>query len=259
MTDDVEVPAVPADSSAPEQVETASPASAIESPEEVAAQQARTFTQEELDAAISKRLARERRKWERDTGSRSEDSPAAGGPLNLSDFESPEAYADALAEQKAHRLLKQRETADQLRRIEDSYEERAEAARDKYDDYDQIVGNPSLQITNVMAETIKASDIGPDVAYHLGMNPKEAARIAQLSPFLQAKEIGRLEAKLATAPPVKKTSNAPEPIAPITARTSGASAIDTTDPRSIEKMSTSEWIAAERTRQIKKLEAQQIR
>ena len=41
-----------------------------------------------------------------------------------------------------------------------------------------------------MAQTIQASDVGPDVAYYLGSNPREAERISRLSPYLQAKEIG---------------------------------------------------------------------
>jgi hypothetical protein len=108
-----------------------------------------------------------------------------------------------------------------------------------------------------MAETIQASDIGPEVAYYLGSNPKEADRIAKLSPYLQAKEIGKIEAKLAENPPVKKSSSAPTPISPVTPRGGNARVLDTTDPRSIKEMSTSEWIEAERLRQIKKWEAQQ--
>ena len=106
-----------------------------------------------------------------------------------------------------------------------------------------------------MAQAIQFSDIGPELAYHLGANPKEAERISKLQPILQAKEIGKLEAKLAADPPVKKTSNAPSPISPVTARSTGSPNFDTTDPRSIKSMSTSEWIEAERQRQIKKLEA----
>jgi hypothetical protein len=106
-----------------------------------------------------------------------------------------------------------------------------------------------------MAQTIKASDAGPDVAYYLGTNPKEADRISRLTPFLQVKELGKLEAKLADNPPVKRTSSAPAPISPVTARTTGSPAFDTTDPRSIKSMSTSEWIEAERARQIKKMQA----
>jgi hypothetical protein len=106
-----------------------------------------------------------------------------------------------------------------------------------------------------MAQTIQASDVGPDIIYWLGTNPKESARIANLSPFMQAKEIGRIEAKLAADPPVKKTSTAPAPIAPVTARSTSTPGYDTTDPRSVKNMSTSEWIEAERLRQIKKWEA----
>jgi hypothetical protein len=110
-----------------------------------------------------------------------------------------------------------------------------------------------------MAETIQASDVGPDLAYYLGTNPKEADRISRLSPYMQAKEIGKIEAKLSDNPPVKKTTSAPPPIAPISGRGTGAPAYDTTDPRSIKNMSTSEWIEAERQRQIRKLEAQRNR
>ena len=110
-----------------------------------------------------------------------------------------------------------------------------------------------------MAETIQYSDIGPDLAYWLGSNPKEADRIARLSPIMQAREIGKIEANITSNPPAKKTSSAPAPIAPVSARASGAPAYDTTDPRSVKSMSTSEWIEAERLRQIKKYEAQRNR
>ena len=106
-----------------------------------------------------------------------------------------------------------------------------------------------------MAQTIQASDIGPELAYYLGANPKEAERISRLAPFLQAKEIGKVEAKLADNPPVKRSSTAPSPISPVSAKSSGSPSYDTTDPRSVKSMTTSEWIAADRARQIKKMEA----
>jgi hypothetical protein len=137
----------------------------------------------------------------------------------------------------------------------EAYHEKEEAARGRYDDFEQVAYNPSLPVTDVMAQTIQASDVGPDIIYWLGSNPKESARIANLSPILQAKEIGKIEAKLAADPPVKKTSTAPAPIAPVTARSASTPAYDTTDPRSVKNMSTSEWIEAERLRQIKKWEA----
>jgi hypothetical protein len=110
-----------------------------------------------------------------------------------------------------------------------------------------------------MAQTIRESDIGPDVAYYLGTNPKEAARISKLSPASQIKEVGKIEIRLESNPSVKKTTNAPAPIAPVSARSTGSPAYDTTDPRSIKTMTTSEWIEADRQRQMKKLEAQRNR
>jgi hypothetical protein len=110
-----------------------------------------------------------------------------------------------------------------------------------------------------MAETIHSSDIGPDLAYYLGSNPKEADRISRLSPYLQAKEIGRLEAKLVSEPVTKRVTNAPEPIQPGKPRSASAPSFDTTDPRSIKSMTASQWIEAERQRQMKKLEAQRLR
>ena len=178
---------------------------------------------------------------------------------SIDNFESPDAYAEALAFKKAEELLAQRDRQKEQAVIVEAYSEREEKARDKYDDFEDVVYNPKLRITDVMAETIQYSDIGPDLAYWLGTNPKEADRIARLPPLMQAREIGKIEVKLADNHPVKKTTSAPTPISPVTARSSGSPSHDTTDPRSIKTMSTSEWIEAERNRQIRKAEAQRLR
>lgn len=253
----------------PEQVVTAAPEPEISSPEVTAEEQqpeeqpaAKTFTQEELDAAIGKRLAREQRKWEREQQRRQAETQATKAPVDLppaDQFESTEAYAEALAERKAEELLARREAERQQAELLEAYADREEQAREKYDDFQQVVYNPNLPVTQVMAQTIQASEIGPEIAYYLGTNPKDAERISKMSPFLQAKEIGKIEAKLADNPPTKKPSSAPAPIAPVTPRGGNGKTLDTTDPRSVKEMSTSEWIEAERQRQIKKWEAQRLR
>ena len=247
---------------APEQVATAAPVTEEVAPEAVEPTEApKTFSQEELDAAIGKRLAREQRKWEREQAARAAEkqlkTPVEIPPIEQ--FNSPEEYADLLAERKAEELLARREQARAQSEIIESYHDKEEEARTKYDDFEQVAYNPKLPITNEMAQTIQSSDVGPDMAYYLGSNPKEAERISRLSPLQQAKELGKIEAKLAESPVVKKTSSAPAPIAPITARSTGSSATDTTDPRAIKSMTTSEWIEADRQRQIKKWEAQRNR
>ena len=247
-----------AEVSAPEQVETATPEPEVTAPEETPAEQPRVFTQEELDAAIGKRLAREQRKWEREQAAK-QSQPTAVEVPPASYFDTPEAYAEALAVRKAEELMAQRDAARQQSELLGAYHDREEEARNKYDDFEQVAYNPKLPITEVMAQTIQLSEVGPEIAYYMGTNPKEAERISKLAPLMQAKEIGKIESKLADNPPVKKTSNAPAPIAPVTARSTSSPAYDTTDPRSIKSMSTSDWIEAERQRQIKKYEAQRLR
>lgn len=246
---------------ASEQVATAAPEAEIIAPEndQTNEQQSKTFTQEELDAIVGKRLAREQRKWERDQTRRVQPAPSASEVPSFEQFDSVDAYADALAERKAEQLLAHRETERQRMDQVEAYHDREEDARAKYEDFEQVAYNPKLPITTVMAETIQLSDVGPDLAYYLGSNPREAERISRLTPYSQAKEIGRLEAKIASEPILRKTTSAPPPIAPISGRGSGASSYDTTDPRSIKNMSTSEWIEAERARQTKKWEAQRNR
>ena len=254
MSDEIqnEVAAEPAS----EQVATAAPETEIIAPEteQPNEQQSKTFTQEELDAIVGKRLAREQRKWEREQSRKAPQAPSELPPVDQ--FESVDAYADALAERKAEELLARREAERQRMDLVEAYHDREEDARTKYEDFEQVAYNPKLPITAVMAETIQMSDVGPDLAYYLGSNPREADRISKLTPYSQAKEIGKLEAKLASEPVLKKTTSAPPPIAPISGRGTGAPSFDTTDPRSVKSMSTSEWIEAERQRQIRKWEAQ---
>jgi hypothetical protein len=253
-----EVQALAEVDSAPTTDVTATPEVAESTPEVAETQPAKTFSQEELDAAIGKRLAREQRKWERDQAQRqSEQQTLRAAPAATADqFESTEAYADALAYQKAEELIAKREAAKQQSQVLESYHDLEEEARTKYDDFEQVAYNPKLPITNVMAETIQSSDIGPELAYYLGSNPKEADRISRMTPLSQAKEIGKIEAKLVSSPPVRKTTSAPAPISLVTARSNGVSAYDTTDPRSTKTMNASEWIEADRARQRKKWEAQ---
>jgi len=244
-----------AEQPAPEQVATAAPEPEIVAPVEASEVESKTFTQEEMDAAIGKRLAREQRKWEREQRTAQPAAPVVAAPVTPEQFADTDAYVDALTTQKAQQLVQHQQMQKQQQELLATYHDKEEDARTKYEDFEQVAYNPKLPITDVMAQSIQASENGPDVAYYLGTNPKEAARIANLAPFLQAKEIGRLEAKIASEPITKRTSSAPAPISPVTARGGHSGGFDTTDPRSIKTMTTSQWIEAERARQVKKQEA----
>lgn len=248
----------------PEQLDTVAAETEVnETPEGVTEledkPESKVFTQEEVDAIIGKKLAKERRKFERELATKSLERPVVEvkTDIKLADFSTPEEYAEALATVKAQQLITQTEQKKQHITTLDTYREREEAAREKYDDFDQVALNENVPITETMAEVILSSEIGPDLLYHLGSEGlKEAQRISKLPAKLQPYELGKLEVKLASSPKeVKKTTSAPPPINPVTAKSSGNATFDTTDPRAIKAMSTSEWIEAERKRQIKKMEA----
>ncbi|CAB4160623.1 hypothetical protein UFOVP773_7 [uncultured Caudovirales phage] len=252
-----------AEQPAPEQVATAAPEPEIAAPEVAPEgeqnEPAKVFTQGDLDAAIGKRLAREQRKWEREQKQAEAPKPVPVEQVRPEQFTTTDEYVEALTTSKAQQIVQQQQFEKQRQELIGGYHDKEEVARDKYEDFEQVAYNPKLPITDVMAQTIQASDNGPDIAYFLGTNPKEADRISRLVPLLQAKEIGRLEAKIASDPVTKQTSKAPAPISPVTPRNGGSSSFDTTDARSIKTMTTSQWIDAERQRQVKILEAKRSR
>lgn len=250
-----------AETSAIAPVETTTPDVVAVTSEAAPEAASKLFSQEELDAAIGKRLAVAQRKWERE----SQPKPQPAAVPQVTDvrpeqFGTTEEYADALATRKAEAMVAQRDSQRVQHDALAAYQDREETARAKYEDFEQVAYNPRLTISDAMAQTIQSSDIGPEIAYHLGTHPTEAARIAKLAPLAQAKEIGMIEAKLSAAPPtIKKTTNAPAPISPVTAKGTPGPSFDTTDPRSIKEMSTSAWIAAERIRETKRMEARGLR
>jgi hypothetical protein len=111
------------------------------------------------------------------------------------------------------------------------FEERMESFGKSTPDLKVVLGNPSLpRLAPEAASLVVASDLGPQILYHLGKNPEKAARIARQSPIEQAAAVGRLEAELKVAPkPQKQLSNAPSP--PTPTRGAGGAPISTADPR----------------------------
>lgn len=230
----------------------------------------KTFTQEDVDKIVSKEKARTERKLQKEIDRRIAEAMQKNAPQQPAEpeaiskpkpdqFATTEEYVEALAAFKAEEIFrtKTQESESQRREAElrqrhqsvvTSYQERVEQAMEKYPDFEDVAYSPDVPITNAMAATIQESEKGPDIAYFLGKNPAEAQRIAKLSPFLQAKELGKLEAKLESAPAPVRTSNAPPPINPIRNATAGTGFVDTTDPKSLKQMGTSAWIEAENRR-----------
>jgi hypothetical protein len=122
------------------------------------------------------------------------------GPPKEDQFESYEDYEQARIDFAVEQRLKQARVEEQRTTVLRTYEERAAKLRETAPDFDSVVNDPTLKITPLMAEVIRESDCGPQVAYHLGTNRSEAERIASLPPHRQAAELGRLEARLTIQP-----------------------------------------------------------
>lgn len=160
------------------------------------------------------------------------------GPPREEDFGGDyDAFQSALIDYRVDQRLNQERALAQRNSVVQTYQQRVQEARSRMADYDQVVGDPSLPITDLMAEVIRESELGPEVAYHLGTNRSEAQRIAGLPPHRQAAELGKLEARLSAPPAPPPAPRNPPPPPPKTV--SGlASGLNEKNP---EEMSIAEY------------------
>lgn len=149
-------------------------------------------------------------------------------------------------EAEAQEARKQAEIIEAAERqlVNQAWSERVIDAKSRYADFEQVALAPDVPITPAIADLLKQSDKGPDLAYWLGMNKAAAAEIAALSktqPVLAAMHLGRLEASL-SAPSPRMTPQTPEPIAPVRGK---ATAVVNPD-----KLSMAEYVAARKAGKI---------
>lgn len=139
-------------------------------------------------------------------------------------YEAGEQDARYIADLAAHRLYEKQ--TEQVKQVEQDFEQRreaqnkaafaaqAEAIRSSAPDFDAVVSNPNLVVSEQLYKVILESDRKAEVAYYIGKNPELAARLSHMPPTQAAREIGRIEATLAMSPTRKQTS-APAPIVPV--------------------------------------------
>lgn len=91
----------------------------------------------------------------------------------------------------------------------------AEALRDQITDIDRIWKAPAdggPPLSKMMVEAMSRVENGALVAYHFSKNPREAARLMEADPLTVATEIGRISAQVKPATPVRRVSQAPQPV-----------------------------------------------
>jgi len=222
-----------------------------ETPEQAAKRQGRRF-ERRLDKAYRKAAEAEARAKlleEQLSKVSAPKAPADEAAPKLEQFDDdPEKYAAAKAEyatKKAEKEFTEKqqkaEATKQRDKLVSSWEEKAEKAADKYDDFETVVGK--LTPDNPFTQAIMEADA--DLAYYLAKHPKEVERLSEL-PTVSARirELGKIEAKLSAEPEKpKKPSAAPAPIKPL----SGAGSTKSDVPS--EDDSTADWIR-KRQRQV---------
>jgi hypothetical protein len=228
---------------------------------------AKTFSQEELEAELGKRLAKAERKAARERdravaealSKAPKAAPVVPEAPRPEQFQTTEEYVKAVAK---HAIIEDKasvpaaETKPQLpSEIDHQYAEVLATGADKYEDFDYamyvvthlpIPDNVALAIRDAVAE----SDRGDDLLYYLGKHKDEALALKDLSPARALVALGKIESKLPAlaAPAAKKTSSAPEPISPIRAATGSATFTNLDDERALKSLGTSGLIEAWRKR-----------
>ena len=185
------------------------------------------------------------------------------------DFKTVAEYSRALAKfWAAEEIQAERDKAEQQRQSaikaerERAYAKRIDAAREKYDDFEEVIkslsGTESDQVPMDVAEYIQESEFGAELLYHFAKHPDERDRLRKLSPRRFIAELGKLETKwekqpetaaklseVAATAPVPAVSKAPAPIQVL----DGKSATVEKDP---SKMSFQELREYERKRESEK-------
>lgn len=215
-------------------------------------QPAKTFTQAEVEALIAKRLAREARKSEREMAQRlAEIQQQQSTPEpKREDYANDEAHQRAQleheiqrrAQEQAERIAAQREEQRSRQSATAAFWARADEVAERFPDLEQVVSDPSLPMSQPMAEFVISSEIGPELAYHLGKNRGKAGAIAAMGPIQAARELMKLESELSSKPKARPSA-APEPINPVGNRGRATTSASPSDEDDIDT-----WMRKERQR-----------
>lgn len=173
-----------------------------------------------------------------------QEQPKTDAEPKAEDFQDYAEYVRALARFEAKALVKAELAQEKAATTEaaraTTWQQKVEAAKAKLPDFDQVMRESKAPMTQAMAEAIKESDIGPEIAHHLATNPEIAARLAGLSSTASILELGKIAASLsqaaAPAAPAKRITSAPTPPTPVG---SGRSTVG--DPGKMSQADYLEW------------------
>lgn len=152
------------------------------------------------------------------------------------DFESHADFIEALTDWKMDKRDKERETKSKETQLKTEFDRQLEAHNKRVDKFveshedfhDLIHELDGIPMSLAVQEIILESENGPELMYELAKNKKEYERICALNPVHAARALGMFEAKIKIQNPsesskeIKKTTKAPQPIAPVKANGSSS-------------------------------------
>jgi hypothetical protein len=135
----------------------------------------------------------------------------------LEDFKTHEEWVKATAKWEIRQELKAQKESEHKeaeaaaqKEVFDAYNSKVSEARAKYDDFDEVVGNPKLQIPMNVQLAIIEMENGPDVAYHLGKNPELCTELQEMSALRAIGKIFRVGEELGGGTKNEKAEEAEE-------------------------------------------------
>ena len=140
----------------------------------------------------------------------------------IDDFDNYDDFVVAKASYKIRQEQQEENAKVQVEQYEKAWNERLAKAQEKTPEVLDAIRDVGRKISREMAIVIKDSDVGPEIALYLHKNPNEIARLSRIHPVSMSREIGKIEAKLQSAPmetKPNKITQAPEPIKPVGGRT----------------------------------------
>lgn len=141
--------------------------------------------------------------------------PNTGKP-RAEDFETHEAFVEALTDYKLEQKLADREQKQKVAERTNAWESQKEAARTKYPDFDEVFNEAPMPVPVVAGAMLK-HPAGVEIGYYLAKNPTDYRRIQALTdPVEIGFEMAAIAARIAPDKP-KSASNAPKPPVPVTA------------------------------------------
>lgn len=163
------------------------------------------------------------------------DKPKEPTRPNVDDFatveeyqKSVETYQDDMTKYRVQEALaadraktekesRDKQIAEQNKKIQDNWTERVEAAKKQHADFEEVALSNELAAKipqgSITDAYILNREAGPELLYHLGKNPDVLSKLIQLPPIDMAFELSKLELSIKgeLAPAPKKISDAPKP------------------------------------------------